>query len=94
MFKARKRTGVLWGIFLGGFVDGIGLDQVLHFGQVSYCLYFTSRCVRDAGMGFSGSSFPFFLGTRLFPFVPGDKVVSPLFLVAAPVTKEGGSLFV
>lgn len=29
----EKETGVLGGIFLGGFVDGTGSDQVLQFGR-------------------------------------------------------------
>lgn len=29
----EKETGVLCGIFLGGFDDGTGLDQVLHIGR-------------------------------------------------------------
>lgn len=62
----KKETGVLCGVFVWAFVNGTGLDQILHFGRSLKLplFHWHFRCAKDAGVGSAGSSVsPLFTGS-------------------------------
>lgn len=69
----EKEAGALGGIFLGGFVDGTGSDQVLQFGRSLTAFISLPGVLRMQEWALLGTASPSSWGPSCFPFVPGGS---------------------